>query len=502
MHTKNFNSPLLSILGLVLLCSFAAAEDPERVTPQTIGKVIDLIVAEHFESPAPQQMALTAARGFLQRTEEPVYFELAKKIGQLSDTEDIVAFLESLDGKWQYEGNVEDPWHAALDAMVSHCGGRLMATKKAEVDDSFASNTYVGIGILLTMQDDGHPAIAGLVPDGPAMRNRIEPGDQILTIDGISPHGWSIADTVDALRGPRGSELTLELRGIGAERDRSRKVTLTRDLVSTDTIGDLEVQSGPAREIGYIELKSIKSSTGHELRKREAEALSAGLKGIILDLRNTAGGREHDTVMLANALLDEGSDIGRSRSRSKGVRDYTAEAGRLFEDFPVVALIGENTDGSVEWLAAALKRNQAAILVGNPTAGNPIRVSQSFAIPQSDWVVELPHAMLEISPTERAGAKPGTRKQALSRSAAPGRPIIRSVTTSVLPDVEMEHGPDADSLQLFRTPIPSAFGKPEPEPSGVPSASDAWTQFDQMTLDQAIETLREKIDERNEKLKK
>ncbi len=70
---------------------------------------------------------------------------------------------------------------------------------------------YAGIG--MSLYPDADRKLAGEVFEGgPAHEAGIRTGDQILAIDGLSTDGLSIQDLASRIRGPEGTEVTLEMR--------------------------------------------------------------------------------------------------------------------------------------------------------------------------------------------------------------------------------------------------------------------------------------------------
>jgi C-terminal processing protease CtpA/Prc len=88
---------------------------------------------------------------------------------------------------------------------------------------------------------------------------------------------------------------------------------------------------------------------------------------LILDLRDLRWGLEQEVISLADAFVGDGV-LGRWEGRRAGSREYAATAEVVSAELPVV-LIGPNTEGAGEILAAALQR-AGAILVGQKTMGH------------------------------------------------------------------------------------------------------------------------------------
>ncbi len=108
---------------------------------------------------------------------------------------------------------------------------------------------------------------------------------------------------------------------------------------------------------------------------------------LILDLRDLRWGLEQEVIALADGFITDGV-LGRWEGRRAGSREYAATAEVLSEMSPVV-LVGPNTEGVGEILAAALQR-AGATLVGQKTRGHAPYMS---LVRDGDVAVWLPVAL-------------------------------------------------------------------------------------------------------------
>jgi C-terminal processing protease CtpA/Prc len=143
-----------------------------------------------------------------------------------------------------------------------------------------------------------------------------------------------------------------------------RTYKLTRDVVPIASVSP--VGYADAHGVACIQINQVKSSTVHELREIEA-SLDSATEVVALDFRALGDFDLHNGKLLANALIDGGL-VGTAESVS-GSEKFTAEPGRLFTGRELVVLIGPDTIGTPEWIAAALQDLQQAKLLGAPTSG-------------------------------------------------------------------------------------------------------------------------------------
>jgi len=120
-----------------------------------------------------------------------------------------------------------------LVCLLSLVALPLRASESAPGDETHA---IAGIGAVLSPDVKGnghqrlhdHVTIREVEPNGPALKNALRPGDEIVEVDGAKLAGMRFADAVnDHIRGPLGSPTKLVI-----VRDGKRMtVVLVRDIV-------------------------------------------------------------------------------------------------------------------------------------------------------------------------------------------------------------------------------------------------------------------------------
>jgi carboxyl-terminal processing protease len=104
------------------------------------------------------------------------------------------------------------------------------------------------------------------------------------------------------------------------------------------------------------------------LRSVIAELKTAGLQGLILDLRENPGGQLQALIDGANLFLDKGPLA--VIKDSGGHERLVATTGQSFlGGFPLALLIDETTGSSAEAFALAMQERGRAVLVGSRTYG-------------------------------------------------------------------------------------------------------------------------------------
>jgi carboxyl-terminal processing protease len=100
------------------------------------------------------------------------------------------------------------------------------------------------------------------------------------------------------------------------------------------------------------------------------ELAGAHRAGLVLDLRDVAGGAGADAVALAQPLLDPGTEVAYATGRQAGAREeLRTSAAAAHLEVPIVVLVNSGTAGAAEIVAGALRDWQRAVLVGEQTFG-------------------------------------------------------------------------------------------------------------------------------------
>ena len=244
--------------------------------------------------------------------------------------------------------SLDDPYTAYLDPPQMALHGDF-------------SGQYEGIGAQVERRDRQIIIIAPF-PDSPASRAGIRPGDLVLSVDGQSVAGKSLLETVLLIRGPRGSEVTLEVVHEGEVS--AITVTLVREPITLESTSWEILEPG----IGYIRLSTFVQTTHPQLQEAIQEVKAQGVRGLVLDLRNNGGGLLNSAVDVASEFLQEGMVL--SSVDAEGNRaEYAVKPGGAATDIPMVVLVNGNSASATEIVSGALQDQGRAMLVGTQTFG-------------------------------------------------------------------------------------------------------------------------------------
>jgi carboxyl-terminal processing protease len=225
---------------------------------------------------------------------------------------------------------------------------------------------FGGLGIEVTMEN-GFVKVVSPIDETPAAEAGIESGDFITQIDGVSVLGLSLADAVDSMRGPVGSDITITIAREG--RDEPFDVVLTR--------ANIKVRAARARVegmVGVVRITSFTEQTYDNLKSgmekvQEELGGAENVLGYVLDLRNNPGGLLSQAIAVSDAFLDKGEIVStRGRDPADSER-YNAQLGDLAGGKPIVVLINGGSASASEIVAGALQDHRRAIILGAKSFG-------------------------------------------------------------------------------------------------------------------------------------
>ena len=220
---------------------------------------------------------------------------------------------------------------------------------------------FEGIGAQVTLTDAGLTVIAP-IPGAPAEEAGIRAGDLILAVDGAGIDGLTLIESVNLIRGPGGTQVTLLVRHVGDFEDVSITVTRGRIPIESTAFRMLEDQ------IGHLWVYSFSNTTEDEVRRALDELEAADGRGLILDLRNNPGGLLASVVNVTDLFLDSGTILYEIDAEG-GRNDYDAARRGPATDVPLVVIVNQFSASASEIMAGAIQTSGRAAVVGASTFG-------------------------------------------------------------------------------------------------------------------------------------
>ena len=236
-------------------------------------------------------------------------------------------------------------------------------------DDNFkkmqvqTTGRFGGLGIEVTMEN-GFVKVVSPIDDTPAAKAGLQPEDLIVTVDDVSLVGLTLAEAVEKLRGPVGSEIRIMVQ---RAQDEPFEVSIIRDEIKIKS-----VRSRLYDTIGYVRITTFSEQTTPGLMNAVDDLYAetdGNLSGIVLDLRNNPGGLLNEAIRVSDAFLEEGEIVSTRGRDDSDIQHAYARAGDISRGLPIVILINSGSASASEIVAGALKDHRRAILMGTRSFG-------------------------------------------------------------------------------------------------------------------------------------
>jgi carboxyl-terminal processing protease len=236
-------------------------------------------------------------------------------------------------------------------------------------DDNFkkmqvqTTGRFGGLGIEVTMEN-GFVKVVSPIDDTPAAKAGLQPEDLIVTVDDVSLVGLTLAEAVEKLRGPVGSEIRIMVQ---RAQDEPFEVSIIRDEIKIKS-----VRSRLYDAIGYVRITTFSEQTTPGLMNAVDDLYAetdGNLSGIVLDLRNNPGGLLNEAIRVSDAFLEEGEIVSTRGRDDSDIQHAYARAGDITRGLPIVILINSGSASASEIVAGALKDHRRAILMGTRSFG-------------------------------------------------------------------------------------------------------------------------------------
>lgn len=252
--------------------------------------------------------------------------------------------------------------------------------KEKQRFDEGMSGVFFGIGAQLK-DDDGKIKIVAIITGSPSWKQgELKAGDEIVKVaqgsaEPVDIQGFDIDDAVQLIRGKKGTEVRLTVKKVDGS---TKVIPIIRGEVQLEDVFAKSViidsKSGP---VGYIYLPEFYADFQHIGGRRcaidvknEVEKLKkAGVKGIILDLRNNGGGSLNDVVDMAGLFVPSGPIVQVKSSGAGAKAQSDRDNGAMLYDGPMAVMVNQNSASASEIMAAAMQDYKRAVIVGSPTYG-------------------------------------------------------------------------------------------------------------------------------------
>ena len=263
----------------------------------------------------------------------------------------------------------------AIAGMMNYLGDDyttyLDGESSSELFDSL-SGEYDGIGVSINNSDK---SIVEVFDNTPAKKAGLKVGDIIIGFNNTDVTLMSATEVVNLIKNSKDS-FTLRVQR-GSE---IISVSLKNETLITPNVEYYMIDN---TNIGYLSMETFSNTLATQVQDALKKLESNGMNALIIDLRENTGGYLNAAVDVASIFLEKGDRIF-SLEYQNEVMNYNDET-KEHKEYEIVVLVNENTASASEVVAAALKENYGAIIVGETTFGKG-KVQQTMKLDDGSTV--------------------------------------------------------------------------------------------------------------------
>ena len=379
------------------------AEDLNR-TFETFWTARDLLHDNYLEQPIDD---LILANGAIQGLETfleennlstsgldlPKDAPTAEEISSAAGTpEEIVSTFLPFWEVWNKLAYIELPETTSTTSLMRHALTGMVESLEdpytnyfdpdlAERWNTDLSGEYEGIGAWVDV-DGEYLTIISPIEGTPAEEAGLQPGDQIIAIDGDDMTGVDPNIALKRVVGPAGTKVILTI--LRETSNEPFDVGIIRRKISIPYIESEMLENN----IAYIRLIRFYDGGDLDLRNALENLLKQNPKGLIFDLRGNPGGYLTTVANITSDFISEGDVLIEEFSDNSQKKYPIRNSQGIATDIPLVVLIDQGSASASEIFAGAVKDYKRGILVGQTTFGKGL-VQLPITLPDEQGVLSI-----------------------------------------------------------------------------------------------------------------
>ena len=293
-------------------------------------------------------------------------FKNDKIVKYKSTDEELVYFLE------QYENIINNYYGEVdkdnlIDGAIKGMIDSLEDPYSTYFDEEEARNfnikldgTYEGLGIEIITGEDGEIYIYNVFKNSSAFSAGLKVDDKIISINELDASSMTTAEFSSYVSNNNKFSLVIERNGEQLEFELNKSV-IEIDSVTSDLIEQND------KKIGYLKLEIFALNT-FEQTKDELESLEKNdIDYLIIDLCDNSGGHLSSAENILSLFMNSDKVIYQIKQNNKISQFYSS--GNIDKDYKIVVLVNSSSASASEIVAAALREQLGATIIGNKTYG-------------------------------------------------------------------------------------------------------------------------------------
>lgn len=257
-----------------------------------------------------------------------------------------------------------DMLYGAIQGLVASLGDPYSLYFPPQEAEEFAkdlSGELEGIGAEIGIKNNQLMVISPL-PDSPAEKAGLRPGDKIFNIDKESTSGMDVGAAVGKIRGKANTKVVLTI--IREGQTKSEDVSITRSKINVPSV----MFSVKENSIAYMRVMQFNEDTVPQMNKYIKQLKALPAKAIILDLRNNPGGYLDAAIEMGSQWITNGVVVS-EKGKDGQSKDHQTFGQHPLAGIKTVVLVNRGSASASEIVAGALQDTKNGVLIGEQTFG-------------------------------------------------------------------------------------------------------------------------------------
>ena len=282
-----------------------------------------------------------------------------KEFNSLYETYDTIMkdYYKSVDSNTLIEGAINGMLGSLNDEHTMY-----FDKKSKEAFDSELSGNYYGIGAQIQLTGEGTIKITKVFNDSPAEKAGLKAEDVFVSVDGVSVKGKNATEVANMLKSNtvKTSKIVIKREGNEINFD------VTKENITLFSVSS-EMLKNNNKNIGNLSVSIFGQKTYSQFKDALLKLESQNMDSLIIDLRGNTGGYLYTVTNMLEEFVGKDNIMYQIQS-SNGVKKYKSSK-ETSRKYKIVILVDENSASASEIMAASMKENYGAILVGKTTYG-------------------------------------------------------------------------------------------------------------------------------------
>lgn len=265
-------------------------------------------------------------------------------------------------------------FYGSIKGMVAALGdpySTFFDPDEAAQFSSMLEGSFEGIGAEIGFRNDGQMIVVAPLPATPAMKAGLKSGDAVIKINGEDTTGMALDLAITKIRGPKDTEVTLNIFRVGTKEPFDVKII--RDKIVVDSVKWKMVDASGKETtanggFAWITVSEFNQDTVKEFDASLGAAELRGAKGIVIDLRDDPGGYLTAAVEVPRAWVGNQTVV--IQRKSDGTQMEMKPTLKISPiGLPTVVLVNKWSASAAEIVTGALQDYGKATVVGETTFG-------------------------------------------------------------------------------------------------------------------------------------